>query len=46
MTKVAAQLYEYACHEGNYGMGNMLRSARRKESSEVSDRVADIFRRQ
>ena len=46
MTKVAAQLYEYACHEGNYGMENMLRSARRKESSEVSDRVADIFRRQ
>jgi hypothetical protein len=46
MTKVAAQLYEYACHEGNYGMANMLRGARRKEVSEVSDRVANLFRRQ
>lgn len=46
MTKVAAQLYEYACHEGNYGMANMLRRARRKEANEVSDRVANIFRRQ
>ncbi len=25
MTKVAGQLYEYACHEGNYGMVNILR---------------------
>ena len=25
MTKVAGQLYEYACHEGNYGMQNILR---------------------
>jgi hypothetical protein len=46
MSKVAGQLYEYACHEGNYGMANMLRAARRKEASEVSDRFADIFRRQ
>ena len=44
MTKVAAQLYEYACHEGNYGMVNMLRGARRKEANEVSDRVANLFR--
>ncbi|MDP6537301.1 MAG: hypothetical protein QGG02_13410 [Gammaproteobacteria bacterium] len=22
MTKVTGQLYEYACHEGNYGMAN------------------------
>ena len=28
MTKVAGQLYEYACHEGNYGMVNILRGAR------------------
>ncbi|MBQ13845.1 MAG: hypothetical protein CMQ17_05530, partial [Gammaproteobacteria bacterium] len=46
MTKVAAQLYEYACHEGNYGMANMLRGARRREANEVSDRVADLFRGQ
>lgn len=28
MTKVAGQLYEYACHEGNYGMENILRGER------------------
>ena len=28
MTKVAGQLYEYGCHEGNYGMENILRGAR------------------
>jgi len=26
--KVAGQVYEYACHEGNYGMVNILRGAR------------------
>jgi hypothetical protein len=45
VTRVDAQLYEYACHEGNYGMANMLRAARRREAEQVSDRVADIFRR-
>ncbi len=24
-------LYEYACHEGNYGMTNLLRGARMEE---------------
>ena len=28
MTKTSCQLYEYACHEGNYGMLNTLRGAR------------------
>ncbi|MEX0964222.1 MAG: hypothetical protein WDZ52_09320 [Pseudohongiellaceae bacterium] len=46
MTNVDAQLYEYACHEGNYGMANILRGARRKEANAVSDRVADLFRGQ
>ncbi|HJO11432.1 MAG: hypothetical protein QGG67_11600 [Gammaproteobacteria bacterium] len=32
MTKVGGQLYEYACHEGNYGMLNILRGARTEES--------------
>ena len=32
MTKVAGQLYEYACHEGNYGMVNILRGARVQDS--------------
>ena len=31
MTKVAGQLYEYACHEGNYGMQNILRGERTAE---------------
>jgi hypothetical protein len=28
MTKVAGELHEYACHEGNYGMENILAGAR------------------
>lgn len=28
MIKMAGQIYEYACHEGNYGMANTLRGAR------------------
>ncbi len=31
MTKVAGQLYEYGCHEGNYGMVNILRGMRLEE---------------
>ena len=31
MAKVDGQLYEYACHEGNYGMVNTLRGARVEE---------------
>jgi len=45
LAKVPAQLYEYACHEGNYGMGNMLRAARAREARSETDRVADLFRR-
>ncbi|NQV70043.1 MAG: hypothetical protein HQ498_08465 [Pseudohongiella sp.] len=32
LTKVAGLLYEYACHEGNYGMLNILRGARTEEA--------------
>ena len=32
MTKVAGQLYEYACHEGNYAMVAILRGARVTEA--------------
>lgn len=35
MTKVAGQIYEYACHEGNYGMVNILRGARVQERMEA-----------
>ena len=31
-------LYEYACHEGNYAMGNILRGARLKEKNEEAAR--------
>lgn len=43
LTKVYAQLYEYACHEGNYGMANMLRAARNRDATEWSDRVREMF---
>ena len=32
MQRFAGPLYEYACHEGNYGMENLLRGARVQES--------------
>ena len=37
MTKVAGQIYEYACHEGNYGMVNILRGERMAEQRAGSD---------
>lgn len=33
MTKVQGPLFEYACHEGNYGMFGMLSGARSQEKS-------------
>jgi hypothetical protein len=30
------QVFEYACHEGNYAMGNILRGARLKEAKEAT----------
>ena len=30
------KLYEYACHEGNYSLGGMLRGARQKEAEEAA----------
>jgi len=29
-----SRIYEYACHEGNYALGNILRGARQKERDE------------
>ncbi len=37
LTEVAGLLYEYACHEGNYGMVNMLRGARAEEARAVEE---------
>ncbi|MCG8414352.1 MAG: hypothetical protein MI746_09050 [Pseudomonadales bacterium] len=34
MAKVDGQIYEYACHEGNYGMVNLLRGERMTEQRE------------
>ena len=34
MTKSAGPIFEYACHEGNYGMFNMLAGARAQEKAE------------
>jgi hypothetical protein len=31
--KVDGLMYEYACHEGNYGLANTLRSARAAEKA-------------
>jgi hypothetical protein len=31
MTRTAALMYEFACHEGNYGLANMLQAARYEE---------------
>ena len=33
MNKVDIPIYEYACHEGNYAIGNMLRGARQEEAA-------------
>ncbi|HTS24853.1 MAG TPA: hypothetical protein VMH81_03215 [Bryobacteraceae bacterium] len=33
MTRIKGPLYEYACHEANYSMGNMLRAARVAEKA-------------
>jgi len=32
----AENLYEYACHEGNYSLGGMLRGARQKEADDAA----------
>jgi hypothetical protein len=33
MTNRGEQMYEYACHEGNYGLANLLRGARAEEQT-------------
>ncbi|MCB1671108.1 MAG: hypothetical protein R3F41_07165 [Gammaproteobacteria bacterium] len=42
MTKVAGQLYEYACHEGNYGMKNILRGERMAEQRAAESESAHL----
>ena len=33
MNRTSDEIYEYACHEGNYGMANILRGARAQEQA-------------
>jgi hypothetical protein len=33
MTDLGGPLYEYACHEGNYGLENILAGARAAEKA-------------
>ena len=39
--KTDKPVYEYACHEGNYAMGNILRGARRLEREELARRAGE-----
>ncbi len=39
MLKMEEELYEYACHEGNYGMVNILRGARVEEGTYMMESV-------
>jgi hypothetical protein len=36
LTKLAVPFYEYACHEGNYGMAHLLSEARNEEKQKAS----------
>ena len=38
MTQTEGPLYEYACHEGNYGMEGLLKGARAVEQREGTTR--------
>jgi hypothetical protein len=33
LMKTDGRIYEYACHEGNYGLPNILRTARAQEKA-------------
>jgi hypothetical protein len=36
MSRIPGPIYEYACHEGNYALANILAGARAKEKAEGS----------
>src|SRR5688572_26151469 len=38
MTRIVGPLFEYACHEGNYGIGIILRGARLAEGAQPASR--------
>jgi hypothetical protein len=37
MSKARGPLYEYACHEGNYSLANMLAASRAKEKTDATE---------
>ncbi|WP_430422552.1 hypothetical protein [Phenylobacterium sp.] len=44
-SRISGQLYEYACHEGNYGLANILSGAREEERSGVKTAPTNIDQR-
>jgi hypothetical protein len=42
MAKTDALIYEYACHEGNYSVSNILKGARREEQSAPEQPAASV----
>jgi hypothetical protein len=41
MTKIDGPIFEYACHEGNYGMANNLSGARAEEKQAAEKKVGE-----
>ena len=37
MTKIQGPVFEYACHEGNYGMANNLSGARAEDKKKAEE---------
>jgi hypothetical protein len=44
-SKPGYEVYEYACHEGNYGLANMLSAARAQERADAAQTTANPQRR-
>ena len=42
LTRSQAQVYEYACHEGNYSLATILRGARLEEQAAERSRKAEV----
>ena len=40
IVRTAEPIYEYACHEGNYGVANILRAARKAEADAAAAAAA------
>ena len=43
--RIPGQIYEYACHEGNYGLANILSGARAEERSGVKTAPTNVDQR-